>query len=329
MSKVRWGILGVARINDRLIPAFRKAANAELRGLASRTLDRARAAASAAGIPVAYGSYEQLLQDPDIDAVYNPLPNTLHAEWTMRAADHGKHILCEKPLAADAAEAERMLAHCRQRQVRLMDGFMWPHHPRTARLRQLLDDGAIGAVRRVTGAFTFRLEPLDPDNIRLQAGLAGGSVMDVGCYPVYGARWVLGDEPLRVQAVAEWQHGVDVAMNAVLEFPGGRAALFDCGFTLPLRQHLEIVGTHGTIRVEDMWLPSTQAAFLVQREGKAADRVVLPAADQIVHMIENFSRAVQERREPVPAAEQAVKTMGVLDALRQAAREQRPVEVKG
>src|SRR5215475_13162735 len=131
MTTLRWGILGVAKINERLIPAFKKARNAELRAVASRSIERARAAARAAGIPTAHGSYEALLDDPAIDAVYIPLPNTLHAEWTMKAAEHGKHVLCEKPLGVSAAEAQRLVAFCRGRGVQLMDGFMWPHHPRT------------------------------------------------------------------------------------------------------------------------------------------------------------------------------------------------------
>jgi predicted dehydrogenase len=323
---VRWGILGVAKINDRLIPAFRQAANAELRAIASRSADRARAAAAGADIPAAYGSYEALLADPEIDAVYIPLPNALHAEWTVRAAEQGKHILCEKPLASDAAEARRVVEACRRHGVRLMDGFMWPHHPRTARLRRFLDDGGIGEPRVVNGSFTFLLD-LDPANIRLQSELAGGSVMDVGCYPVYGARWVFGAEPVRVFAVAQWRNGVDLAMTGLMEFSGGRTATFDCGFTLPMRQSLEIFGTEGRVWVRDMWLPAARASFKVFRDdGPPEDHAVEPA-DQIVRMIEHFGRAVREERDPSPGPGQAVATMRVLDALRESARTGRPVEV--
>ncbi len=323
-SKVRWGILGVAKINERLIPAFQKSANAELRAIASRSLDRAQAAAAKQGIPFAYGSYEQLLDDPQIDAVYLPLPNSLHAEWTLKAAQHGKHVLCEKPLASDAVEAQRVAAFCRQQKVRLLDGFMWPHHPRTRRLREFLDRGGIGDVRRVTSAFTFLLD-LDAKNIRLRPDLAGGGVMDVGCYPVYGARWVFGAEPTRVHATAEWGHGVDVSMNGVLEFPEGRTALFDCGFTLPLRGYLEIVGTEGTVWIQDMWLPPARAVFQVLRDDKPSEEVAVEGEDQIVHMIQNFSQAVLEEREAVPGPEQAVATQRVLDVLRLSAKERRPV----
>src|SRR5439155_4771152 len=165
MTKLRWGILGVANINNRLLPGFAKAPSAELRAIASRALAKAQAAARAANIPVAHGSYEALLDDPAIDAVYNPLPNALHGEWTKKAAERGKHVLCEKPLMPTAAEARDVIDFCRARGVTLMDGFMWPHHPRTARLREFLDKGGIGAVQRVGGAFTFRMHPLDPNNI--------------------------------------------------------------------------------------------------------------------------------------------------------------------
>src|SRR5262249_9157824 len=159
----------------------RNATRADLRALASRDPVKARQAAAAAGIPIAHAPYEALLDDPTIDAVYIPLPNTLHDPWTRAAAARGKHVLCEKPLTPTAAGARALVDYCRRGGVTLMDGFMWPHHPRTARIRQLIDQGAIGRVERVSGAFSFNMRPLDPANIRLQPGLAGGSLLDVGC----------------------------------------------------------------------------------------------------------------------------------------------------
>src|SRR5262249_6771299 len=147
-KQVRWGVLGVANINRRIVPAFRNAPSAELVGIASRSLERAKTAAQAAAIPHAYASYEAVLDDPMIDAVYIPLPNHLHAEWTTKAAEHGKHVLCEKPLATNAQEAARLVEFCHTRGVKLMEGFMWPHHPRTGELRRFIDSGAIGEVRR-------------------------------------------------------------------------------------------------------------------------------------------------------------------------------------
>jgi predicted dehydrogenase len=326
-KKLRWGILGVAKINDRIIPAFRKSQHAELRALASRDAERARSAARAANVPVAHAGYEALLADPEIDVVYNPLPNALHAEWTRRAADHGKHVLCEKPLTPTAAEARALVDYCRDRGVTLMDGFMWPHHPRTARLRQLLDDGAIGQVQRVTGAFTFAMRPLDPNNVRLQPALVGGSLLDVGCYPVFGIRWAFGAEPVRAWATARYAHGVDVDVSGTVWLEDGRVGAFDCGFTLPLRGWLEITGTDGIIRVPEMWLPGPRAEFTVEPLGKMPQEITAAGADQIACMLDDFSRAVLDRTPVHPDPEEAFRTLRVLDALARSAREGRVVEV--
>jgi D-xylose 1-dehydrogenase (NADP+, D-xylono-1,5-lactone-forming) len=326
--QIRWGILGVAKINERLLPAFAKAANADLRAIASRSPEKAKAAAAAARIPVAHGSYEALVDDPTIDAVYIPLPNTLHAEWTRKAAERGKHVLCEKPLTPNAAEAIELAAFCRSKGVQLMEGFMWPHHPRTARLRQFLDTGNIGNVLRVTAAFTFPLLPLSPDNIRLQPGLAGGSLLDVGCYPIYGIRWAIGADPVRVYALAKYLHGVDVEMNGLLWFPDGRTAAFDCGFTMPLRGWMEITGSEGVIRVPEMWLPPPRATFEIHRDGRPVEAVTMNEADQIVHMIENFGKAVLQKQPVQAPAEEAVRTLRVLDALTRSARERCEVPVE-
>jgi predicted dehydrogenase len=325
-SKLRWGILGVAKINNRLLPGFRSANRAELKAIASRDAARARAAAQAASIPVAHTSYEALLDDPEIDAVYIPLPNTLHAEWTRKAADRGKHILCEKPLTPTAAEAEALIAYCRGKGVQLMDGFMWPHHPRTARLRQLLDGGSLGPVLRVTGSFTFLLPP-DERNIRLQSNLAGGSLLDVGCYPIYGIRWAFGAEPTEVYARAEYAHGVDVAMTGLVWLADGRTASFDCGFTQPLRSWLEITATKGSIFIPEMWVPGTRASYLIRREGSEPEEVVVQGEDQIAHMIDNFSRSVLEKTRIGPPPEEALRTLRVLDALARSAREERAISV--
>ena len=324
---VRWGILGVAKINDRLLPSFAKATGLELRGIASRSPDRAKAAADAAGIPHAYGSYEALLDDPEIDVVYIPLPNHLHAEWTRKAADRGKHVMCEKPLTPTGAESAELVAYCRQRSVKLMDGFMWPHHPRTAKLQEAIRGGAIGRVRRVGGAFTFRL-PMDTGNIRLRADMGGGSLLDVGCYPVYGIRWAFGEEPVRAWATARYEHDCDVEMSGVLWFADGRSATFDCGFVHPMRQWLEVVGETGTITVPEMWVPSARATYTVRPDGGPPREEAVEGEDQIRHMLENFSRYVRDNAAVRPDPAEAVKTLRVLDALGRSAREGRAVDVE-
>lgn len=329
-KKVRWGILGVARINERLLPAFAKAKNADLVGIASRSLERAQEAAKSAGIPQAYGSYEELLADPKIDAVYIPLPNTLHAEFTKKAAQAGKHVLCEKPLTPTAGEAEELVQFCRDQKICLMDGFMWPHHPRTQMLRDFLDRGEIGRVEHVASAFTFKMAELTTKNIRLQPQLAGGSLLDVGCYPVYGIRWAFQAEPVRVWATARYEFGCDVAMAGTLWFSDGRLATFDCGFVHPFRQWLEITGSLGVVTVHDMWLPPARATFEVRQEGAPIGEAVvhgIEGHDQIQHMLENFGRYVLEGRSVHPAPDEAVKTLRVLDALALSAKEERVVEI--
>lgn len=324
-KKLRWGILGVAKINERLLPAFAKAANAELVGIASRSLDKAKEAAKAAGIPKAFGSYEAILDDPQIDAIYNPLPNTLHDEWTRKAAERGKHVLCEKPLTPTAREAESLVAFCHSKKIKLMDGFMWPHHPRTQEMKALLTSGKLGRVERVTGAFTFNL-PMDPTNIRLQEKTAGGSLLDVGCYPVYGIRWAFGEEPVKVWAAARFQFGVDVAMSATLWFADGRIANFDCGFIHPMRQWLEVVCTKGTLGVAEMWVPK-KATYWVQMDGEPGTDHSVDGHDQIQCMLEDFGRYVLEDKPVWPAPEEAIKSAKVMDALLTSAREKRCVKV--
>ena len=329
--KIRWGILGVAKINDRLMPSFQRMRNGELVGIASRSLERAQEAAKKDGISKAYGSYGALLDDPTIDAVYNPLPNTLHAEWTKKAAQRGKHVMCEKPLCATAPEAAEVVAFCREQKINLMDGFMWPHHPRTKRLRELLDTGEIGAIRRATGSFTFRLDELNSNNIRLQPNLGGGSLLDVGCYPIYGIRWAMGAEPVRVWATAHYVNDCDVEMTGALWFADGRMASFDCGFTHPMRQCLEIVGTTGTITVEEMWVPALgRATFQIRREGRPAGDVEthsLDGHDQIQHMLENFGSYILDGKAVTPSPDEAVKTLKVLDALAKSAKQGKTVDV--
>jgi xylose dehydrogenase (NAD/NADP) len=326
MEKVKWGILGVAKILDRWLPGFRQAKQAELVGIASRDADKAQQAARDGGISRSYIRYEDLLADPAIEAVYIPLPNSLHAEWVRKAADAGKHVLCEKPLAPTAQEAVDVVAYCRSKHRRLMEGFMWPHHDRAARIRKMLKAGTIGDVQSVSGTFTFHLD-LSADNIRLQPKMGGGSLLDVGCYPVYAIRWAMQAEPVRVFATAQMFNGVDVAMKGILFFGDGRTASFDCGFTLPLRQWFEIVGTSGVISVSDMWLPDPRARLFIQHGEEAIESFDVAGGDQIAAMIDEFCRAIRENREPSPSIDEAVKTLRVMDALAKSSLDGKIIEV--
>ena len=330
-SKLRWGILGVAKINDRLLPAFHASSTVDLAAIASRSLEKATAAAKDANIAKAYGSYDELLNDPNIDAVYIPLPNHMHEEWTKKAADRGKHVLCEKPLTVTAAEAERLIAYCRSKNVRLMDGFMWPHHPRTQKIRQFLDSGAIGPVKKVVAAFTFNLDGLPTSNIRMQPQAGGGGLLDVGCYTTYAIRWWMGADPVKVWANATFVNDVDVAMSGVFTFADGRTANFDCGFTHPLRTWVEIVGTTGIVRIPNLWIPDDAAVFQVVRQdgdfGTVVEEIATPGQNQMIHMLDDFAAAVWENRECTPNPDEAVKSLKVMDALAKSAREGREVVV--
>jgi xylose dehydrogenase (NAD/NADP) len=206
-----------------------------------------------------------------------------------------------------------------------MDGFMWPHHPRTARIRDVIANGDIGEVKKVVAAFTFNLEGLPEKNIRMQPRAGGGGLLDVGCYTTYAIRWWMGAEPVGVFARAAYVNGVDVAMSGVMTFADGRMANFDCGFTHPLRTQVEIVGTTATIRVPNMWIPEDKAAFEVVRQdgdfGLTVETFETPGYDQVVCMIDDFAAAVREGRECVPNPDEAVKTARVLDALAKSARD--------
>jgi len=260
-----WGILGVARITRSVIPAIRATPRHTLAAVASRELSRAEAYAAEWGIPSAYGSYEALLADAEIDAVYIPLPNHLHAPWAIAAAASGKHVLCEKPLALTTAEVDAIATAAARAGVVVTEAFMYRHHPQTLRVKQLLEDGVVGRVQLVRSAFTFTLTRTS--DVRLDPVKGGGSLWDVGCYPVSMARYLLGREPV---AAFGWQHtgasGVDLAFAGQLAF-GDAVAQFDCGFQSPLRTHLEIVGSDACITVPVPFKPGTAERILLDRAG--------------------------------------------------------------
>ena len=256
-DKVRWGVLSTANIGRVAVnPAIQASSNGELVAMASRDGGRARDFAAKAGIPRHHGAYEALLDDPDVDAVYVPLPNSLHRAWTIRAAEKGKHVLCEKPLATTATEGREMAAAAAANGVKLMEAFMYRFHPRTEKAADLVRDGAVGALRAIRGAFTFRLTR--PDNIRLLPELGGGALMDVGCYCVNVSRTLVGSEPVAVQAWATWaSSGVDAQLAGSLLFAGGVVAQFDCALTLERREAYEVAGTDGSLVVPQAFLPGT------------------------------------------------------------------------
>ena len=316
--RLRWGILGCARISRRgLIPGIRASATGALTALASRDGATARSWVEEFGIPRAYGSYEELIADPEVDAVYIPLPNELHRPWTCAAADAGKHVLCEKPLALVAAEAAAMAAHCRARGVVLMEAFMWRHQPRTAALRELVAGGAIGGLRLVRSSFSF---PITPGDWRLDPARGGGALWDVGCYGVSTARLFAAAEPAAVRSLERLgPTGVDLSLTAELAFSDGVLAVLDCSFEQPFRCAYELVGTLGTIVVPDAYLPPARP--VAHLRGPGGDReLAFDGRDQYAAMVDAFARAVADGGRLPDPAEDGAAQMQVLDAIRAAAR---------
>jgi predicted dehydrogenase len=322
--RLTWGILGTAQIaRVCVIPAILHSRNGTAHALASRSLPRAQALAQEHAIPTTYGEYQQLIDDPRVDAVYIPLPNHLHREWTLRALRAGKHVLCEKPLALNAAEAQEMATVATETGQILMEAFMYRFHPRSRRVKELVDSGAIGDPRLVRAAFCF--DHQDPTDIRFKPEMGGGALMDVGCYGVSLARWMLGLEPESVQASAEYSpSGVDVQMIGLLRFPGGRLASVEASFTTALQQTYTIVGTQGAIELpHDAYIPwGKDATFRLRATRDEEGQVeTVPGADEYQLMVEHFADAALGRAPLEFPPEESVANMRVLDALAQAARE--------
>lgn len=328
---LRWGILSTANIGRAaVIPAIAASSNGVLSAVASRDADKARDFAEANGIPRAHGSYEALLDDEEVDALYVPLPNSLHKEWTLRALERGKHVLCEKPLALDAAECREMAAAAETHGRVLMEAFMYRFHPRTERVLALLREGAVGQLRQIRSTFTFRLR--SDTNIRLDPDLGGGALMDVGCYCVNVSRTLAGDEPVEAQAFATWtDRGVDAELSGALRFESGLVARFDCALTLERRERFEVAGTDGTLVVDSAFLPGTGDVDVHTqrgREGETSETVT--GADEYRRMVEHFADAVRTGAPVRYAAEEAARNMRAIEALYASARDGgRPAAVQG
>ena len=322
-ERIRWGILGTSNIAvKRFVPGVAASRNGVVRAIASRDRERAASVAQRLSIPVVHDDYDALLHDPDVDAIYNPLPNSFHAEWTIRAAEAGKPVLCEKPLAASAEEARRTIAACRTHGVPLMEAFMYRLHPQHARVRRLVDGGEIGEVRAARIAFTFLLEPFDAKNVRLQSDLAGGALMDVGCYAIDAARRIFGEEPLWVSAQSDVcaAFGVDVATAGILGFSDHRMATFDCGFRAAGRGSYTIAGTRGSIDVFDAFVPDPTSDVTIRIDGTAGRREErLAGVDQYTLEAEAFADTLLLGT-PLPfEAGDAVANLLVIEALHRSA----------
>jgi xylose dehydrogenase (NAD/NADP) len=321
-SPIRWGLLSTAHINRAIIPPLRASARHELRAVASRDRARGKTYAREWGIPVAHESYDALLADPEIDAVYNSLPNALHAEWTIRAARAGKHVLCEKPLAITVAEVDAIADAASGAGVVVTEAFMYRHHPQTRQVKALVSGGAVGGLLLVRGSFSFTLTR--PGDVRLTPALGGGCLWDVGCYPVSMARYLVGAEPRRVIG---WQRltstGIDDLFVGQLDF-GPVFAQFDSSFAAPFRTHIEIVGTDGAITVPVPFKPGLEERILVTRGG-ATETVPAEGEPLYVGEVEDFADAVRlGHTSRVTLADSRANTAALV-ALYESARTHQPV----
>ncbi|HET9249193.1 MAG TPA: Gfo/Idh/MocA family oxidoreductase [Actinomycetota bacterium] len=319
---LRWGILSTARIGvDKVVPATASAARCEVVAIASRDPDRARAAAAGLGIGRAFGTYEELLADPDVDAVYIPLPNHLHAPWTIAAARAGKHVLCEKPLAMNPAEAERMIQACQAEGVLLMEAFMYRLHPTWEAVRELVASGRIGELRAVQGWFSYFND--DPSDIRNIVGSGGGALYDIGCYAVNLSRMLFGKEPSRIRGsvTRDPVMGIDVLTSGILEFPEGVAS-FTCSTRVEPDQRVHVYGTRGRISLEIPFNipPDLPTRVFVTAGGDPPVRpetetLTFDPVDEYAIQAERFAAAVLDGTPvPIPPSD-AVGNMRVIEEL--------------
>jgi predicted dehydrogenase len=324
-GKVRWGVLGAASIAIRkVIPGMQKGEWSAVTAIASRDLPKAEDAAHKLGIAKAYGSYEELLADPDVEAIYNPLPNHLHVPWSIKAAEAGKHVLCEKPLSLTVAEAKTLVAARDRCGVKIGEAFMVKTHPQWLRTRELIRQGVIGELRAIMGAFSYFNR--DPKNVRHVVEWGGGGLMDIGCYPITTSRWIFGEEPLRVAGIAERdpEFGTDRLTSAVMEFPSGQA-VFTCSTQMVPYQRMQFLGTKGRIEIEIPFnAPNDRPTRIFIDDGRdvygyGIRTEAIPVCDQYTVQGDAFSRAIREGGEvPVPL-EDAIANMAVIEAVFRAA----------
>jgi len=321
VDAVKWGIISTADINRKVIPGAHASPKVDLVGVASRDRARAEAYAREWEIPRAYGSYEELLEDPEIEAVYISLPNTMHSEWSIRSIEAGKHVLCEKPFSRHPEEVAAAFDVAERAGRFLSEAFMYRHNPQTKRLKQLVADGAIGELRLVRTTFSYGL--YDEDNIRLRTDVEGGALMDVGCYCVSGARLV-GGEPESVFGQAWFgETGTDWVFTGELRFPGNVLAHFDCGTAMTDRDELEVAGSEGSVFVDDPWHCQTPVIELRRDDG--VERIELEREDSYRLELENVSDAIRGEGELLLGRDDAMGQVRAIEALHRSATTNEPV----
>lgn len=329
MRKIRWGVLSTARIGwTQVIPAMQRGTHTEVTAIASRDKQRAEAAARELGIATAYGSYAELLADPDVDAVYIPLPNELHVPWSIKALEAGKHVLCEKPIALTPEEAETLVvAAARYPRLKVMEAFMYRYHPQWLRAKELVTSGAVGEPRTIHSFFAY--SNLDPTNIRNQVEHGGGGLMDIGCYHISLSRFIFDAEPARVCSIVEYdpRFKTDRLVSGMLDF-GSRTATFTCSTQLSPYQRVNIFGTAGRVEIEIPFnAPPTRPCRLWYAHDSTIDEAVFDVCDQYTLQGDIFSRAIIDDS-PVPTPlEDAVANMRVIEAIVRSGHERNWVDL--
>jgi len=324
-KKLRWGLLSTARINRAVIPPIRSSSRGDLTAVCSRTQERVQAYAQEWKIPRTFDSYETMLADPDIDVIYNPLPNSLHTEWTIKAAQAGKHVLCEKPLALTVEEVDQMIAAAFQTGKVISEAFMYRHHPQTLKVKQLIEEGEIGELRMIKGAFSFFLDR--PGDVRVDPDLGGGSIWDVGCYPISYTRFMVGAEPEAVfGSQVTGLTGTDDTFAGQMRFPGDILAQFDCSFRVQHRTYMEIAGSKGTITVKRPFTPK-HVESIELKQGDKVHKIVVRSGNLYAGEIEDMHDAILEGKPPRVSLQDSRGTVQAITALLRSARENRPVEI--
>ena len=324
-SPLRWGLLSTANINSALIKPLRASTRNRLTAVASRSPASAEAYAKKWKIARALGSYQAMLADPDIDVVYNPLPNHLHAEWTINAIEAGKHVLCEKPMGLMPAEVDAMEAAAIKHGKVVAEAFMYRHHPQTLKVKELVESGAIGKLQLVRGSFTFKMST--DVNIRLVPEMGGGSIWDVGCYPISYARFIVGAEPLEVfgQQVTG-STGIDDSFFGQMRFPGEVYAQFDCGFRTPSRTHLEVVGSEGTITIPLPFKPGLNEKIKLERSDKT-EIIKMPRQELYIGEVEDMADAILLGKAPRVSLADSRANVAAIVALLESAKTGKPVNL--
>lgn len=322
---LNWGFLSTARINEALMPPLHASKRNRLLAAASRSVSTAEAYARKWNIPRAFGSYDELLNDPEIDVIYNSLPNHLHAEWTIKALRAGKHVLCEKPLALNVEEVDVIAAAVRDTGKVAAEAFMYRHHPQTLKVKEILSSGRLGSLRLIRGAFSFTLTR--EGDIRLRKETGGGSIWDVGCYPISYARYLAGSNPLEVYgAQVLGPGGVDEIFLGQMRFSDEVHAQFDCGFKLPSRQFMEVVGTEGSLNIPLPFKPNRKEEIYLTRDGRT-ETIKIPGQELYIGEVEDMADAILVGGTPRVSLADSRGNTAVILALLESARVGRPVNL--